>query len=421
MIHFVEGYGTKLIEYALYFREETLGICNGNYNIICIETNFMFQNCTSLTKIDIAWFILEDVNSMIGMFSGCSKLETIYGYFDYSDKAGMASLAMFDGCIKLIGGNGTKYNPQHKDASYARVDEDGTPGYFTLPPSPEIYGALSGNGQTLIIYYDEKREERGGVTDWSVYNNSPYTNPDTYETNNVTKIVIDESMQDASPESTANWFAWFKKVTTIEHLDYLFTYWVTDMSSMFYNMSVTSLDVTGFDTHNVINMSAMFASCTDLTDLDVSGFNTRSVKDMHNMFSSCMALTTIDVSNFKMDKVANVNDMFYYCVSLTTIYCDNDWSQLSNIIMSSRMFEDCSLLVGGNGTAYNAGNANDLTFARPDESGKPGYFTHTATGIEDIVANDSNRSPAKKVMLDGTLYIVMPDDSACNMQGQHVR
>lgn len=43
------------------------------------------------------------------------------------------------------------------------------------------------------------------------------------------------------------------------------------------------------------------------------------------------------------------------------------------------------------------------------------------TGIEDIVANDSNRSHAKKVMLDGTLYIVMPDGSACNMQGQHVR
>ena len=43
------------------------------------------------------------------------------------------------------------------------------------------------------------------------------------------------------------------------------------------------------------------------------------------------------------------------------------------------------------------------------------------TGIEDIVANDSNRSPAKKVMLDGTLYTILPDGTVYDMQGKSLK
>jgi hypothetical protein len=38
---------------------------------------------------------------------------------------------MFYGCTDIVGGNGTSYNFSHTDATYARIDRAGTPGYFT--------------------------------------------------------------------------------------------------------------------------------------------------------------------------------------------------------------------------------------------------------------------------------------------------
>jgi len=38
---------------------------------------------------------------------------------------------MFLECEKIVGGNGTTYNAEHIDATYARIDTDGAPGYFT--------------------------------------------------------------------------------------------------------------------------------------------------------------------------------------------------------------------------------------------------------------------------------------------------
>ena len=38
---------------------------------------------------------------------------------------------MFTGSTKLVGGNGTRYSTAHVNQEYARLDVNGTPGYFT--------------------------------------------------------------------------------------------------------------------------------------------------------------------------------------------------------------------------------------------------------------------------------------------------
>ncbi|MDY3026021.1 MAG: BspA family leucine-rich repeat surface protein, partial [Candidatus Faecivicinus sp.] len=53
--------------------------------------------------------------------------------------------------------------------------------------------------------------------------------------------------------------------------------------------SLTSLDVSGFDTSNVTIMSWMFAGCSSLTSLDVSSFDTSKVTNMWWMFDGCPA------------------------------------------------------------------------------------------------------------------------------------
>ena len=60
---------------------------------------------------------------------------------------------------------------------------------------------------------------------------------------------------------------------------------------MFYECSsLTSLNLSNFNTNNVTNMSFMFSGCSSLSKIDLSNFNTNKVKDMSDMFKGCSSL-----------------------------------------------------------------------------------------------------------------------------------
>jgi surface protein len=59
--------------------------------------------------------------------------------------------------------------------------------------------------------------------------------------------------------------------------------------------SLTSIDLSGWDTNNVTNMSYMFNNCNSLTSIDLSSWNTNNVTNMSYMFHSCSNLQTIRV------------------------------------------------------------------------------------------------------------------------------
>ncbi len=101
----------------------------------------MFEWCQSLTSLDLGSFDTSSVTDMRSMFSRCSLLETIYATGKYTtaleESCGDNA---FSGCLSLRGGNGTKYSDSHTDASYARIDAPGQPGYFSdkaSSPAPQ--------------------------------------------------------------------------------------------------------------------------------------------------------------------------------------------------------------------------------------------------------------------------------------------
>ena len=113
----------------------------------------------------------------------------------------------------------------------------------------------------------------------------------------------------------------------------------------YYCKSLTTLDVSNWDTSNVIDMYYMFYNCNSLKTLDVSKWDTSNVTNMHNMFYGCNSLTTLDVSKWDTSNVTNMYSMFYDCYSLTTITgvidmksCDS-WN-------CSKMFDNCPILTG---------------------------------------------------------------------------
>ena len=62
-------------------------------------------------------------------------------------------------------------------------------------------------------------------------------------------------------------------------------------------------------------MNGMFSDCESLTSLDLSSFDTSMVTDMRRMFEDCKSLTSLDLSNFDTAKVTK--GMFWGCQSLT--------------------------------------------------------------------------------------------------------
>ena len=119
---------------------------------------------------------------------------------------------------------------------------------------------------------------------------------------------------------------------------------VTNMSCMFVSCTVLkSLDLSSFNTSNVVNMSSMFSSCNNLASLDISNFDTNKVTNMYNMFQNCGKLISLDVSNFDTSKVTNMGYMFNNCYELTELDISNfDMSSVNNI---NYMFGNCRNLV----------------------------------------------------------------------------
>ena len=100
--------------------------------------NGMFLSCTGLQIVDVSSFDISNVTDMRMMFGSCWELTTIYCDKDWSNTSA-DSYVMFSGCKKLVGGNGTAFDSNVIDATYARPD-GGTvsPGYFTAAEKGDV-------------------------------------------------------------------------------------------------------------------------------------------------------------------------------------------------------------------------------------------------------------------------------------------
>ena len=66
-------------------------------------------------------------------------------------------------------------------------------------------------------------------------------------------------------------------------------------------------------------MYFMFRNCQSLTSLDLSSFDTKNVTNMFCMFYDCNSLTSLNLSNFSISENCLVSDMFHNCTNLKEI------------------------------------------------------------------------------------------------------
>lgn len=162
---------------------------------------------------------------------------------------------------------------------------------------------------------------------------------------------------------------------------------IKDMSKMFYNTAaIKELDLSSFDTSNVTTMAMMFGhvqtgeyygtqwwdgsselACYSLESLDVSSFDTARVKNMTGMFAGCVSLKSLDVSSFNTARVTSMEAMFKACRSLTSLDVSNfNTSKVTSmggyVEGAYGMFAYCTSLTSLNLSSFDTSNVEEMTY-----------------------------------------------------------
>ena len=171
---------------------------------------------------------------------------------------------------------------------------------------------------------------------------------------------------------------------------------VTTMYSMFAGcLSLKKLSLSYlFSTANVTDMELMFFGCSSLTNFDfLTYFNTAKVIEMQYMFKRVSAAETLDLSSFDTKNVVGMIEMFRECSELRTIYIGSGWNT-DKVTYHSNMFTGSTKIRGMQGTTYDASHV-DKTYARLDEgTSNPGYLSTKKWGlwIGGVEVTDMNYS-----------------------------
>ena len=250
-------------------------------------------------------------------------------------------------------------------------------------------GLTESSAKTIYCTYD------GELTQGAEYVNGQYTyrymqEHDATAWNNITSdgwgvILTDKDSTDPvtselctyindKPLVSMSYMSYGSQATSINAKNYN-TSNVTNMYGTFSNTVIETLSLNSFNTSSVTSMQGMFGR-TQATFIDLSSFDTNSVINMGGMFAGSQA-TSLDLSSFDTNNATNMSAMFYVSANLKTIYV-SDKFDISKVTNSESMFNNCTNLVGGAGTAYDS-TKTDKTYARIDKgTSNPGYFTDIA-------------------------------------------
>lgn len=388
----------------------------------------MFKDCTTLTYLDISSFDISSLNSAQNMFYNCSNIRTIFAAEGFSMRNISNGQSMFRDCVLLVGGAGTAYTHAKTGKEMAYVD--GTyEGYFT-GTNMRVY-ALAYNDGSIGFNKDGtpaagKTLRTDGDAVWVVpyaFENEEQV-PWNSKVTNFYSVIFEEEI---TPVATSYWFNGMRNLTAINNIENLNTEYARTMEAMFKDcINLASVDVSGFrtnsvtniskmfagntaatvidlrnfntsnvtdmselfsgntrmtmaytksfDTSKVTNMSGMFKNCKEMTSFDLRNFNTSNVTDMSSMFENCSKITYLDLYDFNTAKVTNTEAMFKNCSLLTTIYATTNFVT-TNITASTDMFTGSTNIIGGMGTEY-SNIATDKVYARIDQGvTMSGYFT----------------------------------------------
>ncbi len=218
---------------------------------------------------------------------------------------------------------------------------------------------------TLTFRYDDQRESAEATGKYTIpptaQNLPQWSGASSKISKLIKKVVFADSFADARPTCCYAWFSEMSNLTAIEGIGNLNTSEVIEMDAMFSGCSsLTSIDLSHFDTHNVDGMWRMFQNCTSLTSVDISNFNTDNLNSMSNMFEGCTNLSSIALPSLENPKLQSLGRMFRECLSLKEI--DFTGFKTPSVTTMVRMFEGCSSLTTVDLRSFDTSNLTEMSY-----------------------------------------------------------
>lgn len=341
----------------------------------------MFAMCTNLRHLDLSSFNTSRVTNMQSMFSQCSSLTTIYVSSGWTTANVTESNDMFGGCTSLVGGNGTTFNSNHTDASFAHIDSENDPGYLTGATSgdepywQELRSTIDYGVDVLIRARNSSSVDPWMVEELEMFlerGNEMY-NERTASEQEVRHMIeelnwiireVEEAMNrpvDSDPEPYAvlsdnNTVLTFYYDGDKEARGGMGVGPFSDYQGQDKDVHSTSEWDSARSSITTVVFDATFANCTSITSTGdwflgfsnltsitgIENLNTSNTTVMSGMFSGCTSLTSLDVSHFNTANVELMTNMFYHCSSLTSL--DVSSFNTSKVTDMAVMFCGCSSL-----------------------------------------------------------------------------
>jgi surface protein len=98
--------------------------------------------------------------------------------------------------------------------------------------------------------------------------------------------------------------------------------------------SLTSIDVSNWNTSKLGGCHAAFFECNSLTKLDLSNWDVSNLGQCYWMFERCTSLVELNLSNWKLKDNVNAADMFSRCNNLKYIILNNSDIKSVNIVIT---------------------------------------------------------------------------------------
>jgi len=132
---------------------------------------------------------------------------------------------------------------------------------------------------------------------------------------------------------------------------------VTNMNGMFFLSNLKQVNLTNFDTSQVADMGSMF-SRANFTSIDVSSFDTRQVTNMASMFDRAGEVSSLDLSNFDTSQVRDMRYMFNGLAELASLDVSSfDTTQVQNM---ASMFTGTQSLTNINLSSFDTGLVKNM-------------------------------------------------------------
>lgn len=185
-------------------------------------------------------------------------------------------------------------------------------------------------------------KETEGKSHWVLYDTAMYSK--VYEGNDLNALTYNSGcgLIPTIPINATSCSAMFEKCEDILDLSQFNTHNIVTMSDMFAYYRGSELDVSMLDTGNVESFSGMLFCCNKVKKLNLINFNTEKAVDMSCMLWNCSSLVELDLSSFSTELVQRMHHMFWNCRNLRTV--DLSSFNTTNVKDMEGMFKDCGKL-----------------------------------------------------------------------------